>query len=101
MNKLIEKLVEQTFESDSYQRQSQWRLIDIPHLDCYWLESKNWYFPKGLLKEYIVSGRALDPGLDLASLFESHHTSEFYIKKNEEDNSLVLYIQTNDSKLAA
>lgn len=101
MNKFIEELVEKTFDRTEADACMQWDLLYVAELKCYWLKEKNWFFPESFFLECAQSGEELPPEMELANLFETHHSSKFFVKKNEGQNTLVLYIQTQSEKLAA
>jgi hypothetical protein len=101
MNKLIEQLVEQTFNNTENSSESSWHLIYVPNLKSYWLKEKNWFFPESLFSNIDNQGHELGQDHEMANLFGMHNSVKFYAKKNEEDNSLVLYSEIIDIQNAA
>lgn len=102
MNKFIQELVEKTFDNTTEELSTSWELVYLSELKSYWLKENNWFFPQEMFEDFIDSEKQLPVELELANLFQIHHSSSFFIKKNEGENTLVLYIQKNSSdKLAA
>lgn len=101
MNKLIEQLVEQTFNDSNKTNDRTWSLVYVSELKSYWLKEKNWFFPEAMFASIGTEPFEVDNTYELPNLFHMHGSTKFYAKKNEEDNSLVLYFEINEIKNAA
>lgn len=97
-NKLIENLVNETFTSES--TTNEWVFQYLEDLNCYWLKEKNWFFPVEVFDKYLSEDNAVQAELKLDDLFEVHKSTTFKVKKNEGENTLILYLEkSNDSDL--
>lgn len=93
-NKLIENLVNETFTSESTKR--EWVFHYLKDLDCYWQKEKNWFFPVEIFEKYLSKENTVEADLKLDDILEVHKSTKFKVKKNEGENTLILYFEKSD-----
>lgn len=93
-NKLIENLVNETFSSES--AKCEWAFHYIEELNCYWQKEKNWFFPVEVFEKYLSTENTVNADLRLDDILEVHKSAKFKVKKNEGENTLILYLEKSE-----
>lgn len=101
MSKMITLLVEQTFNGSQNNSSKSWNLIYLSSLKSYWLKEKNWFFPEYIFQNISNQTGQVEEKYQFTYLFDTHSSSKFFVKKNEEDSSLVLYYKVSDLEKVA